>query len=90
MGQSEKIQLRKIYAKNITVFGMFPCFSAPNNTKPDPNSYYTLFIRVYVKDNLYTSTDWYTAVLTLKSEDDPASSKRHPKTEVKCEISKLY
>lgn len=35
----------------------------------DPNSYYALFIRVYVTDDLHTSTDWYPIVLTVKEDE---------------------
>ena len=36
----------------------------------DPNSYYALFIRVYVTDDLHTSTDWYPIVLTVKEHEE--------------------
>lgn len=45
------------------------CFAAPNNAKLEPHSYYTLFIRVYVTDNLYTTTGWYPAVLTSPDKE---------------------
>ena len=45
-------------------------FLDPNNEKLDYNSYYTLFIRAYVTDDLYTSTNWYPAVLTLPDKND--------------------
>lgn len=44
-------------------------FLAPNNQPLLPNSYYTVFIRVYVTDNIYTSTDWYPVVSTLKEDN---------------------
>lgn len=35
----------------------------------DPNSYYALFIRVYVTDDLHSSTDWYPIVFTVKEDE---------------------
>ena len=45
-------------------------FLDPNNEKLDYNSYYTLFIRAYVTDDLYTSTNWYPVVQTLPDKND--------------------
>ena len=41
----------------------------PNNNPLHPSSYYALFIRVYVTDDLHTSTGWYPIVLTVKEDD---------------------
>ena len=41
----------------------------PNNKALDSNSYYTLFLRVYVTDDTYTSTGWYPVVLTLRDDE---------------------
>ena len=46
----------------------------PNNKNLEPDSYYTLFIRVYVTDKLYTSTGWYPVVLT--SRDNTADNSK--------------
>ena len=40
-----------------------------NNKALDSNSYYTLFLRVYVTDDTYTSTGWYPVVLTLGDDE---------------------
>ena len=45
---------------------------APNNKALEPDTHYTVFIRAYVDDNLYTSTKWYPVVITL-GEDDKMS-----------------
>ena len=41
----------------------------PGNKALDSNSYYTLFLRVYVTDDTYTSTGWYPVVLTLGDDE---------------------
>ena len=40
-----------------------------NNKALGSNSYYTLFLRVYVTDDTYTSTGWYPIVLTLGDDE---------------------
>ena len=40
----------------------------PSNKALDSNSYYTLFLRVYVTGDIYTSTGWYPVVLTLRDD----------------------
>ena len=42
---------------------------APNNKALEPNTYYTVFIRAYVSNDLYTSTEWYPVVVTLREDD---------------------
>ena len=41
----------------------------PNNKALEPNTHYTVFIRAYVTNDLYTSTDWYPVVITLREDD---------------------
>ena len=68
------------------VFFFFLSNLAPNNKNLEPNSYYTLFIRVYVTNNLYTSTGWYPIALT-SDENNAGNKKTITKDEEKCKLS---
>ena len=35
----------------------------------EPNTHYTVFIRAYVTLELYSSTNWYPVVVTLREDD---------------------
>ena len=59
---------------------------APNNKNLVANSYYTLFIRVNVTNNLYTSTSWYSVVLTSGGKNN-GNKKAITKDEEKCKLS---
>lgn len=51
------------------LFDVYLHILAPINKPLYPNSYYALFIRVYVTDDLHTSSGWYPIVLTFKEDD---------------------
>ena len=48
---------------------------APNNKALEPSTHYTVFIRAYVTDDLYTSTEWYPVVTTPRGDEDNKMSK---------------
>ena len=50
-------------------FSYFFSVLAPNNKALEPNTYYTVFIRAYVTNDVYTSTEWYPVVVTLREDD---------------------